>query len=187
MKKKITLHIVIQLILFVLLTAIDQFTKYLAVINLKEQDPHVLIEGTLEFRYLENSGAAFSMFQNRQWLFYVITAVIMAVLIWLYVRVSRSLYQYTGVEERCFRKKTFSQGILLNYILTLLAAGAIGNLIDRVRLQYVVDFIYFKLIDFPVFNFADICVTISAILLIVYFLFIYKEDINFPLFTDKRK
>lgn len=187
MKKKITLHIVIQLILFAILVVIDQFTKQLAVLNLKDQDPDVLIDNVLEFRYLENSGAAFSMFQNRQWMFYVITAVILVLLIMLFIRVTRSLYAYTEVEEGSFRKKTFSQGILLNYIFSVLAAGAIGNLIDRVRLHYVVDFIYIRAIDFPVFNFADICVTVSAILLVVYFLFIYKEDVNFPLFANKRK
>lgn len=187
MKKKITLHIVIQILFFAILIVIDQVTKYFAVVNLKDQEAHVLINNVLEFRYLENSGAAFSMFENRQWLFYVITAVILVLLIWLFVRVLRSLYGYTEVEERCFRKRTLSQGIFLNYILALLAAGAVGNLIDRVRLHYVVDFIYFRLINFPIFNFADICVTISAILLVVFFLFIYKEDANFPLFADKRK
>ena len=58
----------------------------------------------------------------------------------------------------------------------LIVSGAIGNLIDRIRLQYVIDFFYFKLIDFPVFNVADIFVTVSTILLLVLVLFYYKEE-----------
>ena len=75
--------------------------------------------------------------------------------------------------------------IFINYIFSVLAAGAIGNLIDRIAYGYVVDFIYFKFIDFPVFNIADICVTLSAFVLVVFFIFFYKEDKNFHLFFKK--
>jgi signal peptidase II len=68
----------------------------------------------------------------------------------------------------------------------ILASGAIGNLIDRIRFQYVVDFIYIRLINFPIFNFADICVSVSAVLLVVFFIFIYKDDKNFPIFSSKK-
>ena len=68
----------------------------------------------------------------------------------------------------------------------ILAAGAIGNLIDRIRLHYVVDFIYISLINFPIFNFAYICVSVSAVLLVVFFIFIYKEDKNFAIFANKK-
>ena len=71
--------------------------------------------------------------------------------------------------------------------LICVAAGAAGNVIDRLRLGYVVDFIYFKPIDFPVFNFADICITGAAALIIFLFLFVYKEsDIQqIPFFGNK--
>ena len=65
---------------------------------------------------------------------------------------------------------------LMRTVAVLLAAGAVGNLIDRMRYSYVVDFLYFKLIDFPVFNVADCYVTVGAVLLAVLILFVYKEE-----------
>ena len=65
---------------------------------------------------------------------------------------------------------------LMRVVAVLLAAGALGNLIDRMRYSYVVDFLYFKLIDFPVFNVADCYVTVGAVLLAVLILFVYKEE-----------
>lgn len=185
MKRNLTPTIIIQILLFVVLVAVDQLTKYLVVLNLKGQEPIVLIPKVLELRYLENRGAAFSMFQNRQWLFYIITAVVMIVIIVLWSRVVLSLKQYALLEDE-FKEKTFKNGKFLNYILVILAAGAIGNLIDRIRFQYVVDFVYIKLIDFPIFNFADICVSLAAVLLVVYFIFIHKEDKNFVIFSKNK-
>ena len=76
---------------------------------------------------------------------------------------------------------------ILHLLLSLIAAGAIGNMIDRVRFDYVVDFIYFVLINFPIFNVADIYVTISTIALVILLLFVYKEnDLNFISFKQKR-
>ncbi|MDO4734673.1 MAG: signal peptidase II [Lachnospiraceae bacterium] len=185
MKKKLTPSIIIQIILFLVLIAVDQWTKYLAVIHLKGQGTVPLIPGALEFKYLENHGAAFSMFQNRQWLFYIITAIVLIIVFGLWGRVVLSLKRYALLGEE-FKPKTFKNGLFLNYILMILAAGAIGNLIDRIRLHYVVDFIYISLINFPIFNFADICVSVSAVLLVVFFIFIYKEDKNFAIFSDKK-
>ena len=72
-------------------------------------------------------------------------------------------------------------------MLSLIAAGAIGNMIDRIRFDYVVDFIYFVLINFPIFNVADIYVTVSTVALVVLLLFVYKEnDLNFISFKQKR-
>ena len=185
MKKKLTPSIIIQILLFFVLIAIDQWTKYLAVIHLKGQSAVQLIPGALEFRYLENNGAAFSMFQNRQWLFYIITAIVLIIIFALWGRVVLSLKRYALLGDE-FKPKTFKNGLFLNYILVILAAGAIGNLIDRIRFHYVVDFIYISLIHFPIFNFADICVSVSAVLLVVFFIFIYKEDKNFALFANKK-
>lgn len=187
LKKKITLNSVIQILMFIALIAIDQLTKYLAVVNLKDKEPSVLIDGVLEFQYLENSGAAFSLFQNRQWLFYIITAIVLIVIFFLWIRGIVSQKQYSELKGDQFKKKTFSNGIFLNYILMLLAAGAVGNLYDRIVNHYVVDFIYVRLINFPIFNFADICVTISAVLLVVFFIFIYKDDPNYHLFSGFKK
>ena len=77
--------------------------------------------------------------------------------------------------------------VWLKVILVLFVAGAIGNLIDRIFLNYVVDFFYFKLINFPIFNVADIYVTVAAILFIIFCLFYYKEEDFELLFPAKRK
>ena len=77
--------------------------------------------------------------------------------------------------------------IKLHVALVFITSGAIGNLIDRVRLDYVVDFIYFSLINFPIFNVADIYVTLSTIYLVILLLFVYKEsDLEFLSFRTKK-
>lgn len=163
---------ILGLIAVILGVALDQFTKYLAVTQIKEQ-PIVLIDGVLEFRYLENRGAAFGMLQNQQWFFLIITVITLCLIVYTYIKLPR--------------EKHFTP---LRICMITLTAGAIGNMIDRINLQYVVDFIYFKLIDFPIFNVADIFATCSTIALIVLFLFFYSEedfDFIFSLVVPKRK
>ena len=75
----------------------------------------------------------------------------------------------------------------MDYILIFFAAGAIGNFIDRVSLNYVVDFLYFKLINFPIFNVADIYVTCSAFVIIVLGIFYYKDEDIDRIFPPKAK
>ncbi|MBQ2987036.1 MAG: signal peptidase II [Tyzzerella sp.] len=152
--------------------ALDQFTKYLAVAHIKEE-PIILIDGVLELRYLENRGAAFGMLQNRQWFFLIITVITLFIIVYTYIKLPRERH-YTP----------------LRICMIALTAGAIGNMINRINLQYVVDFIYVKLIDFPIFNVADIFATCSTIALIVLFLFFYSEedfDLIFSLIIPKRK
>lgn len=74
-----------------------------------------------------------------------------------------------------------------SYSLFFLTSGALGNLIDRIRLKYVIDFIYFSLIDFPVFNVADIYVTVSMIVLLLLVLFYYKDEDDFAFLSPKKK
>jgi signal peptidase II len=109
--------------------------------------------------YLENKGAAFGIMQERQILFYVATVVILVVMAVIFWKLPL--------------KKRF---LPLYIIVILIFAGALGNFIDRVIQQYVVDFFYFKLINFPIFNVADIYVTGAAIAFIVLLLFYYKEE-----------
>ena len=137
----------------------DQLTKHLAVLYLRGQEPLVLIPGVLELFYLENNGAAFSLLRGKQWFFYILTVVFLAVV----AAVLRKM-----PDTRRMRPMRIS--------LLFLTAGAIGNFIDRVLHKYVVDFIYFSLIDFPVFNVADICVTLSVTALVVLVLFYYKDS-----------
>lgn len=147
-----------------LLTLLDQWTKQLAVRYLAGTEGKDLIEGVLRLQYLENRGMAFGMFQDKQIFFYIMTAVIVPVLIWLYCKLPM--------------RRRF---LPLHILGATLTAGALGNFIDRVRLKYVVDFIYFELIDFPVFNVADIYVTVSVAALFALILFVYKEDeLSFP-------
>lgn len=142
----------------VVLVAADQWVKQLCVAHLKGSDPIVLIPGVLEFNYLENHGAAFGMLQGKQIFFWILTVCFIGVALWFFVKVPKTSY---------FAPLTISVVVLL--------AGAIGNFIDRIAYKYVVDFIYFRLINFPVFNIADIYVTLSMIALIALVMFRYKD------------
>ena len=148
---------------------LDQFTKYLAIVKLKGQRAFVLIDGVLELQYLENKGSAFGMFQNQKLFLVVVSTLFMAVLTFLLLRLPA-------------QKKY----VLLHIALTSIVAGGIGNLIDRLRFDYVVDFISFILINYPIFNVADIFVVVGTIGLFLLFLFYYKEeDLDFLSFKKK--
>ena len=146
-------------VLYAVLLAVDLFTKSLAVSSLSDGRHVYIIKGVLEFYYIENRGAAFGIFQNGTVILSVISAAAVIALIITYIRIPGG------------RKY-----LPLRLIAIFLCAGAAGNLIDRVMLHYVRDFIYFSLIDFPVFNVADIYVTVSVALLIILILFYYKEE-----------
>ena len=162
----------IGLIAVILGVALDQYTKYLAISHL-QGNPITLIDGVFELRYLENRGAAFGLFQNQQVFFLIIGSITLFFVIYLYIRMPQT--------------KHF---LLLRICMISITAGAIGNMIDRARFQYVVDFLYFELIDFPIFNVADIFATVATFGLMILLLFYYKEDdIDelFQLLTPKRK
>ena len=156
--KRIT-HYITALISIAVLVFIDQFTKSLVVAHLKDQPAYVLIKNVFQLEYLENRGAAFGVLQNQRVFFYISVIVITAAVIWFYSKVP-------------MEKKYLP----LRICAVLIIGGAFGNCIDRIRLNYVVDFLYFKLIDFPIFNVADIYVTAAAFLLIFLCLFYYKEE-----------
>ncbi len=186
-KQKIRKHSIIQIVLFLVLIAVDQLTKLWVVQTLKGQPEVPFIKDAIVFRYLENNGAAFGFMKNKQILFYIITVFVLAIVVFICLRVRNRLDTYSELDGSLFKIKTFNSGIILNYTLAILGAGAIGNFIDRIAHNYVVDFIYFKFINFPIFNFADICVTCSAIFLVIFFLFVYKEDPNFNVFSSKKE
>lgn len=152
-----------------LLTLLDQWTKYLAVVHLAGQEDIILIRGVFQLQYLENRGAAFGIMQNKLWIFVILTIVYLFAAVWIYFRIPRQ-----------------KRYLILHIIAVLLTAGALGNFIDRMRLGYVVDFFYFSLIDFPVFNVADILVVVSFILLAVCILFVYKEE-DFSFLSFKKQ
>lgn len=159
----------LDIFMLVLLAALDQFTKNLAVIHLKDKPALVLIDDVFELHYLENSGAAFGMLQNQKVLFIVIALVMLAASGYLLIRMPRNKHY-----------------LPLEILVVLIAAGAVGNMIDRILYNYVVDFFYFKLIDFPIFNVADIYVSVSCVLLAILLIFYYKDN-DFDFLSKKKE
>lgn len=162
--------LLLDMIIIAVLIALDQFTKEMAVSHLKDKPAYSIINGIIEFNYLENTGAAFGMLQNQRIFFIFVEVIVLIVIAYiLYKTPNRKKYN------------------LMHILLSLIAAGAIGNMIDRVRLDYVVDFIYIVLINFPIFNLADIYVTVATAILILALLFYYNEnDLKFIGFKEKR-
>ena len=146
-------------LLFVLCVALDQVSKHWAVRTLMGSADIIVWKGVFRLHYLENTGMAFGLFKNQQVFFYIMTALILGAVVFFFIK--------TPAKKRYVP-------ILLFF--TMIAGGAVGNLIDRASQKYVVDFLYFSLIDFPVFNVADCFVTIGCILLMVYFVFVYKDE-----------
>lgn len=156
-KKYVRINLLFAL-LFVLLVAIDRITKNLALHSLRGNEIE-LIPGVFSLHYLENPGAAWGMLPNATWLFAIITIVVLAAMIYVYGKLPLNRQYH-----------------LMRFTLILLSAGAIGNFIDRILWRYVVDFLYFKYINFPVFNVADCYVCVAAVLLLYCLLFRYKEE-----------
>ena len=151
------------------MTGFDQLTKLLAVKNLKGKADIPLIPDVLYFQYLENRGAAFGIFQDRKIFLVLLTSLILV-----------------GVCYVLWKIPADKKYIYLKLLCFLITAGGIGNLIDRVRLDYVIDFIYFAPIDFPVFNVADIYVSVGMVFLFIVVLFYYKdEDFEFLKWKNK--
>lgn len=157
------------LLCVLLLAAADQLTKYLAVQYLKENTSISLIEGVLELKYLENRGIAFGMLQGAVVFFIIFYIIIFAAVVYFFIKLPKESYY-----------------IPLYATLLLMTGGGIGNFIDRVFRGYVVDFIYFSLIDFPIFNFADIYVVTGCILLVFLVCIKYKEE-DLAVFHTKKK
>lgn len=132
-----------------LLTAVDRLTKHLVVAAVKPGGPKPFLFGLFQLRYVENTGAAFSAFSQRTTLLTVITLVILAVGFVLLM-----LHKF--------------QSKFINVCVVLVLSGGLGNVIDRLLYGYVVDFIEPLFMNFAVFNFADCCITVGAILIICY-------------------
>lgn len=191
MKSKNIRQIGISGFITLILIIFDQLTKYLAVINLKDKQPFTILENIFELHYLENQSAAFgsdivSILQRifkiqyfydnldkfitfKMIVFAILTVIVVALLIIAYLRIP--------TDRRYF---------WINICIILFVSGAIGNLIDRVFNHYVVDFFYFSLINFPIFNVADIYVTVAAFLFIFLLLFYYKEEDFEKIFPSKK-
>ena len=142
----------LYLILSVLFVIADQVVKMWIVNNFSLHEGMEFIKGIVSILYVRNTGAAWGMFEGKMFFFYLITAVAVGTLLYL-----------------MFKEKGKSKLLLTAYSLIL--AGAVGNFIDRIRLGYVVDMFKFEFIDFPIFNVADICLTIGVIFLFYYVIF----------------
>lgn len=164
-----------ELIIVIFLTAIDLITKQLAVKYLSEGS-FTIIPKVLSFTLLEggNSGAAFGLLSGGFWLFFVITIVVLTLVI------------------STLRKLETSRRYLpIHVALVILIAGALGNFADRTLTMftegrsYVIDFIYFEFINFPIFNVADCYVTIAAVIILLFGFIYYKDEDYNKIFSFK--
>ena len=150
-----------QYILMVLcvlgITAVDQLTKFLVVQNIPLYDHIPAIPGLFRLTYVQNTGAAFSMLQDQQWLFLVIFLVLTAAIVYDFAKKSMP---FTKLERWC---------------IAAIYAGGLGNMIDRLRFGYVVDMIQTDFMNFPVFNVADCFITCGCIALMVSLVFFNKQ------------
>lgn len=147
----------IALVVGLLLAVADQVIKYFISVDLKPIGSVTVIDNILDFTYVENRGVAFGMFSGMRWIFIVLTAaLIVAIIIYMFVKKPKSKLFYVCV--------------------SLIVGGGIGNLIDRIFYGYVIDYISLSFFD-PVCNFADYCITVGTILLVIYVLF-FTKDLN---------
>lgn len=144
---------------FCVFVGLDQFVKYIVDKNMELYSSIVIWKNVFEIHYIQNPGAAWGLFENKQILFILCTVIVLVAGIMFFVR--------------CTKKNVFKD---IRFLIVLILSGAVGNMIDRIRYQYVIDFLYFKWIDFPVFNIADCYVTVGFILLIILILFKYKDE-----------
>ena len=149
---------VIGAIIFVLsLVGIDQLIKYFVIEYLKPIGVFELIEGFIRLRYVENTGAVFGSFSSHTAVLTVVSIILLIVTVYFLVS-----------------QKNKSK--LVSLTLLLMIAGGIGNIIDRIRLHFVVDYIEPTFIDFAVFNFADCLITVGAFVLMIYLVIDIVKD-----------
>ncbi len=129
------------------IVALDQVTKYLTVANIALGEAIPFLPGLLQLTYVQNTGAAFSSFEGQQWLFALIFALFTGLVLYEYFRGSMG---FTELEWWC---------------IAAIYGGGLGNMIDRVRMGYVVDMIETTFMEFPVFNVADCFITCGCVLL----------------------
>ena len=176
-------RILVPLVSVLLIVGLDQLVKYLTIQYLSDGREVKILGDALVLTYVQNRGMAWGLFQNGQVVFVILTPIAIAAVIFLYVRTPWEIeYRPIRIAE------------------VMLVGGALGNLIDRIFRYdpvdgslfhgYVVDMIYIKAIHFPVFNVADIFVTLSFVAMMLLLLFVYNdEEFNkcFGNFPPKKK
>lgn len=138
------------------LIGLDQLVKGWTVANIELDTVRDFVPGFMSLAYLRNYGAAYSILQNQQWFFTIVTIIVMVGLVWYFI-------------------KQINGSFWILFSLSLIMAGGLGNFIDRVRLGYVVDMFRLDFVNFPVFNVADVCLTVGVGIL---FICILKEEKN---------
>ena len=151
------MQLLIHLLFCAAIVAADQITKYLTVANIPLYADVPFIPGLLQLTYVQNTGAAFSSFEGQQWLFAIVFAVFTAMVFWEYFKKSMG---FTTLERWC---------------IFAIYGGGLGNMVDRIRLGYVVDMIETTFMEFPVFNVADCFITCGCILLLAHLVLVNKE------------
>jgi signal peptidase II len=140
---------ILYYIVALVIIGVDQLTKYLTLQHIPLHESIEVIPGVLSFTHHRNTGAAWSILEGQMWFFYIVTLVVVAVILY---------YLHTeGKEHASF-----------GWALTLLLGGAVGNFIDRLFHQFVVDMFRTEFIQFPIFNVADIALTFGVIVMIIY-------------------
>ena len=148
---------IIAAIVSVLILVADQITKYIVTVNMTLGESRPFLKGLIDFVYIYNEGGAWGFLSGYQWILLTITAIIIIIFITVLIKY--------GMNDK-----------LLFWSICLVLSGGLGNMIDRIVNGYVTDFLYFELINFPVFNVADCYVVVSAIAAMLLILFYYKEE-----------
>ena len=139
------------------IVALDQWTKVLTLSNIALYEKVPFLDGLFHFTYVQNTGAAFSSFEGAMWLFALVFALFTALVIY------------------DLEKKAMPFTVLERWCIAAVYGGGLGNMIDRLRLGYVVDMIEVEFIRFPVFNVADCFITCGCVLLLVHLIFFNKD------------
>lgn len=168
-KHKIKIYIM-PILCIGLLVALDQITKFIVRTSFALYESHPLIKNVFHLTYIQNTGIAWGMFKNGRTIFLILTVLVLLVCACFYAKIPQN--------------KRFTP---IRVCLVFLVSGAIGNMIDRISLRYVVDFFDFRLINFPIFNVADIYVTVSMIVLILLCAFYYHEHEIDALFSKSER
>ena len=156
--KEPTLRNVTALLTAAAVFSADRLVKYWCVRVLKPLHSLPVLEGILSFTYVENTGAAFSMLSGRRWLLVLLALASLALIVGL------------------FFSRAYAHP-LMDTALALVAGGAIGNLADRIRVGYVVDFIELRFVRFAIFNVADCAITVGAGLMLLYAALMLREEL----------
>lgn len=157
-KKNIKIYI-LPIIAIALLTAIDQLAKFIVAGSFKLYESKRVIKNVFSITYIQNRGVAWGMFQGKRVIFIIMTVLVLLMCLYIYANIADN------------SKFTF-----LKVLLVILISGALGNMVDRIKLGYVIDFFQLEFIDFPIFNVADIYVVVSMILIFLLVMFKYSNE-----------